>query len=103
MLTMNYDVIIPTIKDYLLNLQNKICLDLENEEQQQQFLIDDWVRAEGRVGKTYVVSDGLLIERGAVNLSHIFGKTSPTSATQRNPALASTAGQNTGFALISDP
>ena len=100
---MNYDVIIPTIKHYLLGLQTKICLNVENEDQQQKFLIDDWLRAEGGGGKTCVLSEGLIIERGAVNFSHVFGKALPASASQRHPSLASTGFQATGISLIIHP
>ncbi|MEN9916775.1 MAG: coproporphyrinogen-III oxidase aerobic [Pseudomonadota bacterium] len=100
---MNYDVIIPTIKDYLLALQTKICLDLENEEQHEKFLMDDWLRAEGGGGKTCVLSEGVVIERGAVNFSHVFGDALPTSASQRHPCLVTTAFQATGISLIIHP
>ncbi len=100
---MNYDVIIPTIKDYLLGLQTKICLYLEHEDLQQKFLIDDWLRAEGGGGKTCVLSEGRVIERGAVNFSHVFGETLPASASQRHPSLATTAFQATGISLIIHP
>ena len=100
---MNYDVIIPTIKDYLLTLQTKICLDLEQEDPQQKFLMDDWLRAEGGGGKTCVLSEGEVIERGAVNFSHVFGESLPASASQRHPSLGTTAFQATGISLIIHP
>ena len=99
---MNYDVIIPTIKDYLLALQTKICLSLENEEQEKKFLIDDWVRNEGGGGKTCVLT-GALIERGAVNFSHVFGGALPPSASQRHPSLTAAAFQATGISLVIHP
>lgn len=100
---MNYDVIIPTIKDYLLALQVKICLSLEKEEQKQKFLIDDWLRSEGGGGKTCVLTSGALIERGAVNFSHVFGENLPPSASQRHPSLAAAAFQATGISLVIHP
>jgi coproporphyrinogen III oxidase len=100
---MNYELIIPTIKDYLLALQAKICLSLENEEGQEKFLIDDWIRAEGGGGKTCVLTEGAMIERGAVNFSHVFGGTLPPSASQRHPSLAADAFQATGISLVIHP
>ncbi len=100
---MNYDVIIPIIKDYFLALQAKICLSLETIEGQEKFLIDDWLRAEGGGGKTCVLSTGAVIERGAVNFSHVFGGTLPPSASQRRPSLTASAFQATGISLVLHP
>lgn len=100
---MNYDVIIPSIKDYFLALQAKICLSLETIEGQEKFLIDDWKRNEGGGGKTCVMTSGALIERGAVNFSHVFGQALPPSASLRHPALAATAFQATGISLVLHP
>ncbi|MFZ0219329.1 MAG: oxygen-dependent coproporphyrinogen oxidase [Candidatus Aquirickettsiella sp.] len=100
---MNYDVIIPTIKDYLLTLQTKICLSLENVEGREKFLMDDWLRTEGGGGKTCVLTAGAVIESGAVNFSHVFGANLPPSASQRHPSLAATAFQATGISLIIHP
>lgn len=100
---MNYDVIIPTIKDYLLALQTQICLSLEDAEGRQKFLIDDWLRAEGGGGKTCVMASGELIERGAVNFSHVFGSSLPSCASQRHPSLALMPFQATGISLVIHP
>lgn len=102
---MNYDVIIPTIKDYFLALQAKICLSLETIEGQEKFLIDDWLRPEGGGGKTCVLTSGAIIERGAVNFSHVFGGNLPPSASQRRPSLSLTASafQATGISLVLHP
>lgn len=100
---MNVDVIIPAIKDYLIGLQTKLCLSLENiEGEQEKFLIDDWSRAEGGGGKTCVLSAGAVIERGAVNFSHVSGENLPPSASQRHPSPAM-AFQATGVSLIIHP
>ncbi|MEN9449553.1 MAG: coproporphyrinogen-III oxidase aerobic [Pseudomonadota bacterium] len=100
---MNYDLIIPAIKDYFLGLQTKICLSLENTDHQEKFLIDDWTRTEGGGGKTCVLSAGPVIERGAVNFSHVFGSALPPSASQRHPALSAAAFQATGISLVIHP
>ncbi len=99
---MNYDVIIPTIKAYLLALQAKICLCLEREEQHEKFIIDDWIHGEGGGGKTCILS-GDLIEQGAVNFSHVFGKALPASVSQRHLSLGATAFQATGISLVIHP
>lgn len=102
---MNYDLNIPLIKDYLLRLQADICLSLEKEESEGKFLRDHWQHSEGGGGKTCVLTEGLVIERGAVNFSHIFGSNLPPSATQRHPQLTKLASpfQALGISLVIHP
>ena len=38
---------IDQVKDYLLNLQNTICIALEGEEPSARFIEEQWTRAEG--------------------------------------------------------
>ncbi|OIZ99617.1 coproporphyrinogen III oxidase [Rickettsiella grylli] len=99
---MNYDVIIPTIKDYLLALQTKICLCLEKEENHEKFITDKWIHPQGGGGKTCILS-GHLIEKGAVNFSHVWGEALPASVSQRHPSLGATAFQATGISLVIHP
>ncbi|MDQ8039410.1 MAG: oxygen-dependent coproporphyrinogen oxidase [Rickettsiella sp.] len=103
---MNYDLNIPLIKDYLLQLQTDICLSLEKEEGTEKFLEDNWEHSEGGGGKTRVLSEGLVIERGAVNFSHIFGSHLPQSATQRHLQginVSSSPFQALGISLVIHP
>ena len=102
---MNYDLNISLIKDYLLKLQADICSALEKEDGKETFLDDNWVRAEGGGGKTCVLVEGPVIERGAVNFSHIFGLNLPPSATQRYPQLRDTEApfEAIGLSLVIHP
>ena len=100
---MNYDLIIPAIKDYLLQLQTTICLSLEREDKQEKFVADDWSRAEGGGGKTCVLAEGPVIERGAVNFSHISGTNLPSSATARHPQFKAKPFQALGLSLVIHP
>ncbi len=101
---MNYELIVPTIKAYLLQLQTKICRRLEHEEEQTKFLVDDWLHDNGSGGgRTCVLNEALVIERGAVNFSHISGACLPPSASERHPGLAGVPFQATGISLIIHP
>lgn len=100
---MNYDLIIPSIKAYLLQLQTKICLSLEKEDQKEKFAADDWSRIEGGGGKTCVLIEGPVIERGAVNFSHISGASLPSSATARHPQFKAMPFQALGLSLVMHP
>ncbi|MGB2465396.1 MAG: coproporphyrinogen III oxidase, partial [Porticoccaceae bacterium] len=69
------------VKDYLLELQDSICSALQAEDG-AEWQEDSWVRDEGGGGRSRVVVDGPLIEKGGVNFSHVFGDQMPASATQ---------------------
>lgn len=67
-----------TTKDRFVNhihqLQDKICEALENADGQAKFVEDKWERAEGGGGKTRVIKNGGVFEKGGVNTSVVFGK-----------------------------
>jgi coproporphyrinogen III oxidase len=100
---MNYDLIIPQIKAYLLQLQTTICSYVEKEDGQEKFLADNWQRAEGGGGRTCVLAEGPVIERAAVNFSHISGKHLPASATARHPQFNATPFQAIGISSVIHP
>jgi coproporphyrinogen III oxidase len=66
---------IQRVREFLLDLQARICAALEQQEQRgggsAQFMIDDWQRAEGGGGRSRVLQDGEVIEKGGVMFSHI--------------------------------
>ncbi len=60
---------------YIHDLQNRICAALEKEDGAARFAEDEWVRAEGRGGggKTRVIANGAVFEKGGVNTSVVYG------------------------------
>lgn len=102
-IAMNYERNIQLVKAYLLQLQQQICSALAKEDGKKQFQVDDWQRTEGGGGKTAVLAEGAVIEKGAVNFSHIQGRQLPPSATQRNPQWAHQAFEAMGVSLIIHP
>ncbi|MBN2606121.1 MAG: oxygen-dependent coproporphyrinogen oxidase, partial [Thiotrichales bacterium] len=103
------EINIDAVKDYLLNLQADICRQL-SEEDGQDFIIDEWERAgeEGAMGltgggRTRVLENGNVIEKGGVNFSHVRGKTLPASATAHRPELAGRSFQALGVSLVIHP
>ncbi len=101
---MNYELIIPAVQDYLLQLQADICLALEKEDSQEEFIQDDWLHAKSGGGKTCVLAEGQLIERAAVNFSHIVGEKLPPSATVRYPQCKTAVPfQAMGLSLVVHP
>jgi coproporphyrinogen III oxidase len=59
---------------YIYDLQNRICNALEDVDGKAQFIEDAWERTEGGGGKTRVITDGDVFEKGGVNTSVVFGE-----------------------------
>lgn len=58
---------------YIHDLQNKICSALEEVDGKGKFAEDKWERPEGGGGKTRVIANGKVFEKGGVNTSVVFG------------------------------
>ncbi len=94
---------IQQIKDYLLNLQGKICTAIENEDGTKKFITDNWQYTQGGGGISKVLEDGALIEKAGVNFSHVLGNKLPPSATVQRPELIDKAFQALGVSLVIHP
>src|SRR5688500_10922548 len=66
------------------NLQDKICSGLESVDGKERFAEDVWDRAEGGSGKTRVIANGNVFEKGGVNTSVVFGDVTPAMRKQLN-------------------
>jgi coproporphyrinogen III oxidase len=99
---MNIDDI-ARVKNYLMDLQDRICKALENEEPKARFVEDKWQRADGGGGRTRVLSNGEVFEQGGVNFSHVTGFKLPPSATAKRPELANRQFQAMGVSLVIHP
>lgn len=94
---------IETVKKYFLNLQDSICSGLEKLDGKARFATDEWRREEGGGGRTRVISDGAVFEKGGVNFSHVSGAKLPASATAVRPELAGRSFQAMGVSLVMHP
>lgn len=63
-------------------LQDDICAALEAADGKAVFVEDKWDRAEGGGGKTRVIANGNVIEKGGVNTSVVFGEVTDAMKTQ---------------------
>lgn len=91
------------VKAYLLALQDSICQQLEAEDGGASFIEESWVREEGGGGRSRVLTDGAVIEKGGVNFSHVFGAQMPASATAHRPELAGRSFEAMGVSLVIHP
>lgn len=96
-------ITIDAVKHYLLSLQDTICERLQHEDGSAVFQQDEWQREGGGGGRTRVIADGAVFEKGGVNFSHVFGESMPPSATQHRPELAGRSFQAMGVSLVIHP
>jgi len=97
------DVSLQAVKDYLLDLQDRICEELAAEDGGGEFREDAWDREQGGGGRSRVMENGTVIEKGGVNFSHVFGSQLPPSATAARPELAGRSFQAMGVSLVIHP
>lgn len=60
------------MESYIKSLQIKICQGLESQDT-KKFQKDQWERPEGGGGLTCVIQDGVVFEKGGVNISSVHG------------------------------
>jgi coproporphyrinogen III oxidase len=91
------------VQQFLQQLQNNICLALEQSDGSAKFVEDAWLRPDGGGGKSRVLSGGTLFEQAGVNYSHVFGANMPASATAHRPELAGRSFNACGVSLVIHP
>ena len=94
---------IEAVKSFLLDLQDRICAALEEQDGGGKFIEESWLREEGGGGRSRVLEQGVVIEKGGVNFSHVMGAQLPASATNARPELAGRSFQAMGVSLVIHP
>jgi len=94
---------LPTVRRYLLDLQDAICAALTREDGAGAFREDAWERAEGGGGRSRVMAEGAVFEKAGVGFSHVKGRTLPPSATAHRPELAGKPWEALGVSLVIHP
>lgn len=59
---------------FIHQLQNDICHALEKSDGKAKFIEDAWERPEGGGGRTRIIANGNVIEKGGVNTSVVYGE-----------------------------
>ncbi len=96
---MNSDDVI----DYFKGLQDRICDALAAADGSKDFHEDAWRHDNGGGGRTRVLEDGGLIEKGGVNFSHVLGDSLPPAASARRENIAGKPFKATGVSLVIHP
>ncbi|MFT5633568.1 MAG: coproporphyrinogen III oxidase [Rubritalea sp.] len=94
---------IEAVKTYLQGLQDGICEDLGRLDGESEFQEESWLREEGGGGRSRVLTDGGVFEKGGVNFSHVMGASMPGSATAHRPELAGRSYEAMGVSLVMHP
>lgn len=91
------------VKNYLLNLQNSLCISIEQLDGLAQFQEDCWDRPSGGGGITRTLTEGNVFEKGGVNFSHVLGGSLPASASAHRPELQGKHFNALGVSLVMHP
>lgn len=94
---------VPKIKEYLLQLQNSICHELESLDGSKKFIEDTWTRPEGGGGASRVLANGAVFAKAGVNFSHVSGNQLPQAATANRPELTGRNFKALGVSLVIHP
>jgi coproporphyrinogen III oxidase len=91
------------IRDYLLGLQDRICGDLEREDDGGRFAEQRFDSAGGALARPRVLTNGKRIEKAAVHFTHSIAPRMPAAATERRPELEGRSFQALAVSLIVHP
>lgn len=91
------------VRNYFMELQDRIVSTLEGIDGERTFLREDLPGPDGSLTRPRVLEDGPHIEKAAVQFTHSKGASLPAAATERNPQLAGHGFQATAISLIVHP
>jgi len=94
---------IAAVRTYLLDLQDRICAALASEDGLGTFREDTWQRPGGGGGRSRILEDGAVFEKGGINFSDVHGEALPATATANRPELAGRGFQAMGVSLVMHP
>ncbi len=91
------------VSQFMQTLQDQICNGLEQLDGEGKFRQDTWERPEGGGGRSRVMSEGKVLERGGVNFSEVFGKELPPSIVSQRPEAKGHEFYATGTSMVLHP
>ena len=85
------------IAEWLKTLQDSICKALETEDGLAKFKEENWTREEGGGGRSRVIENGNVIEKGGVMFSAVSGKTPDFLFKEKDHSVSNQAPQESTF------
>lgn len=92
-----------SVKDFLLDFQHRCTSQFASLDGSTEFMEESWERPGGGGGRTRVICNGVVFEKGGVNFSHVFGSQLPPSATANRPELAGCKFEAMGVSIVMHP
>lgn len=94
---------IAAVEEYLLDLQERICLALSAADGSGEFHMEQTRHHSGGGGLVGILEGGAVIEKGGVNFSSVVGTQLPHAASARRPELAGRSFRALGVSLVIHP
>lgn len=94
---------LPSVRSYLLDLQDRICAALEEVDGEARFSEQRIEGEQGAMSRPRVLTDGARLEKTAVLFTHSAGPRLPAAATERRPELEGHRFQALAVSLIVHP
>jgi coproporphyrinogen III oxidase len=94
------------ISEWLMKLQDSICSALETADGKAKFLTEEWTREEGGGGRSRVIKNGTVLEKGGVMFSAVSGNTPDFLVKEKEHSLGSeskTTFYATGVSIVLHP
>ncbi len=91
------------VSQFMKQLQDEICLGLEELDGQEKFQEDSWEREEGGGGRSRVLKEGAILEQGGVNFSEVWGENLPPSILKQRPEAEGQGFYATGTSMVLHP
>jgi coproporphyrinogen III oxidase len=85
------------ITTWLKSLQDDICSSLEKEDGLAKFKEENWLREEGGGGRSRVIENGNVIEKGGVMFSAVSGKTPDFLFKEKEHSVSNQSASETTF------
>ncbi len=90
------------IAQWFKSLQDAICESLSIADGKEKFAEEFWQRKEGGGGRTRILQNGHVIEKGGVNFSEVYGDI-PDFLVREHPASGSQSFYATGLSIVIHP
>lgn len=90
--------------EFIYDLQDRICVALESVDGKAKFIEDEWQRnpdGKGGGGRTRVIANGNVLEKGGVNTSVVYGKV--TEAMRKQLGIDGAKWFASGLSLVLHP
>ncbi len=94
---------LPSVRSYLLDLQDRICAALEEVDGEARFSERCIEGEQGAMSRPRVLAEGAHLEKTAVLFTHSVGPRLPAAATERRPELEGRGFQALAVSLIVHP